>query len=639
MENTSDPDRRKPGSNAKQGPNPDPAAGLIPVISIPAGRQSQGGKSPAGKAPTGKASTGKAGNTGKASAGKAGNTGKPRSGGAQRPGVKAPAPPSKAPGQTRPMDPPTAALRSTRPKPPPPTTSVVRAAGVKALRPQPDRVRKTGDPRDKRPARTRKQVPPGTAPVASATVRPDRSSAAAKRMLRRLVQGENPPTQAMSIVERLAGSPYANPLVRTGGPDANARKTLDLALSMAETMFRYGAGALEVETAIIAVTAAFGLESIEVDITNQSVLLNYSPKDQTPITVMRVVRSWTNNYAGLGLVHQLVTEIIDGGLTRAEAANRLNEITHQPKPFPRWAVTVSTGIFSAAIVGFIGGGPLASLIGFAGTVMVSLLQRVLGRWRVPDFFTTAASGFVVTAMAMIFWSMEVPISPGIVVAGGILLMLPTGRLVSAVQDAINGFPVTASGRFLSAFLTFGALVAGIAVALVMGALFGMARLNVTDVASSQYSFPVTLLLLAIALATICIVEQSPRRLVLPTVLIGLAGFLVYQLADAGGVGPRLTPAVSAIFIGMVARIVALRMGAPQLIVAVPAVLFLFPGLAIFRSMYGLSIDAEDMYAGAVGLFDALTVILAISGGVVLGDNLGRPFTRNLNGNDRRNRRR
>ena len=547
-------------------------------------------------------------------------------------GVKAPAPPSKAPGQQT-GDIPTAVLRSTRPKPPPATTSVVRPVGTKAPKTQPGR-----DPREKRP-RTRKSVPSGTAPAGSTAVRTDRSSAAARRVLRRLVQGENPPTQAMSIVERLAGSPYANPLVRTGGPDASARKTLDLALSMAETMFRYGAGALEVETAIIAVTAAYGLESIEVDITNQSVLLNYSPKDQTPITVMRVVRSWTNNYAGLGLVHQLVTEIIDGGLTRAEAANRLNEITHQPKPFPRWAVTASTGVFAAAIVGFIGGGPLASLVGFAGTVMVSLLQRVLGRWRVPDFFTTAASGFVVTAMAMVFWSMEVPISPGIVVAGGILLLLPTGRLVSAVQDAINGFPVTASGRFLSAFLTFGALVAGIAVALVMGALFGMARLNVTDVASSQYSFPVTLLLLAIALATICIVEQSPRQLVLPTVLIGVAGFLVYELADAGGVGPRLTPAVSAIFIGMVARIVALRMGAPQLIVAVPAVLFLFPGLSIFRSMYGLSIDAEDMYAGAVGLFDALTVILAISGGVVLGDNLGRPFTRNLNGNDRRNRRR
>ncbi|MCC3296041.1 threonine/serine exporter family protein [Arthrobacter sp. zg-Y411] len=615
MENTSGPGRGRPGPKPDSAPNPDPVAGLIPVVSVPAGRGARAGKGPGpGAESRGQGAAAK-------SLGAA---------------AKAPAPPSTPPGRQPTGEMPTAALRSTRPKPPPPTTSVIRPAGAKALKPE--RGRKTADPREKRPARTRKTVPSGIAPAGSTAVRTDRSSAAARRMLRRLVQGESPPTQAMSIVERLAGSPYANPLVRSG-TDANARKTLDLALSLAETMFRYGAGALEVETAIIAVTAAFGLESIEVDITNQSVLLNYSPKDQTPITVMRVVRSWTNNYAGLGLVHQLVTEIIDGGLSRAEAANRLNEITHRPKPFPRWAVTFSAGIFAAAIVGFIGGGPLASLVGFAGTVMVSLLQRVLGRWRVPDFFTTAASGFVVTAMAMIFWSMEVPISPGIVVAGGILLMLPTGRLVSAVQDAINGFPVTASGRFLSAFLTFGALVAGIAVALVMGALFGMARLDVTDVASSQYSFPVTLLLLAVALATICIVEQSPRALVLPTVLIGLAGFLVYQLAEAGGVGPRLTPAVSAIFIGMVARIVALRMGAPQLIVAVPAVLFLFPGLAIFRSMYGLSIDAEDMYAGAVGLFDALTVILAISGGVVLGDNLGRPFTRNLNGNDRRNRRR
>lgn len=458
-------------------------------------------------------------------------------------------------------------------------------------------------------------------------------------MLRRLVQGEEPPTQAMSIVERLAGSPYANPTVRSAGPDANARKTLDFALSLAETMFRYGAGALEVETAIIAVTAAYDMDNIEVDITNQSVLLNYSPRDQTPITVMRVVRSWTNNYAGLGLVHQLVTEIIAGGIPRAEASNRLQEIMQRPKPFPRWAVTVSTGIFAAAIVGFIGGGVFASLVAFLSTVLVSLLQRGLGRWRVPDFFTTAASGFVVTALAMLFWSLDVPISPGIVVAGGILLLLPTGRLVSAVQDAINGFPVTASGRFLSAFLTFGALVAGIAVALVAGALMGMGRLDVTSVVSSQYPAAVTILLLAVALATICIVEQSPRNLVLPTVLTGVSGYLVFIAADAGGIGPRLTPALAAIFIGMVARIVALRMGAPQLIVAVPAVLFLFPGLAIFRSMYGLSIGADDVSAGVVGLFNALTVILAISGGVVLGDNLARPLTRNLSGNDRRNRRR
>jgi hypothetical protein len=143
-----------------------------------------------------------------------------------------------------------------------------------------------------------------------------RQNAAAKRMLRRLVQGENPPTAPMSIVDRLAGSPYANPMIQVGGVDASARKTIDFALHLAESMFRYGAGALEVETSIIAITAALGLKNIEVDITNQSVAINYAPKDQTPITLLRVVRSWTNNYAGLAKVHQLVTDIVSGGVGR-----------------------------------------------------------------------------------------------------------------------------------------------------------------------------------------------------------------------------------------------------------------------------------------------------------------------------------
>ena len=564
----------------------------------------------------------------------------------------------------------TGELKSTRPKPPPPTdtvtgtavpagapaTAAVRAA-TRAIR----TVRSRRPPAAAAPGRsTTTTKPPGTAKpgpprttgapagkperhVPSAS-RPDRSTAAARRMLRRLVQGEAPPTQAMSLVERLAGSPYANP-VRTAGADASARKTLDFALGLAETMFRYGAGALEVETAIIAVTAAFDLDSIEVDITNQSVLLNYSPKDQTPITVMRVVRSWTNNYAGLALVHQLVTDIADGGVSRAEAAVRLDEINQRPKPFPRWAVTGSTGVFAASIVAFIGGSPLESLIGFGSTILVSLLQRLFGRWRIPDFFTTAASGFLVTVLALAIWALgeagawQAQVSPGLVVAGGILLLLPTGRLVSAVQDAINGFPVTASGRFLSAFLSFAAIVAGIAVGLVLGAQMGLPPLAVTTVSGSQYGFVVTLALLAVALGTISITEQSPMRLILPTVGVGLAGYLAQLLAEAAGVGLRLTPAVAAVAIGVLARVVALRMGAPQLIVAVPAILFLFPGLSIFRSMYGLTIGIDDISGGVVGLFNALTVILAIAGGVVLGDNMARPLTRSFTGVERRNRRR
>ncbi|MEG9246966.1 threonine/serine exporter family protein [Arthrobacter sp. Soc17.1.1.1] len=467
-----------------------------------------------------------------------------------------------------------------------------------------------------------------------------RSNAAARTVLRRLVQGEAPPTQAMSIVERLAGSPYANPMIHVGGPDASARKALDFALNLAETMFRYGAGALEVETSIIAVTAAFGLDHIEVDITNQSVVINYSAKDQTPTTVLRVVRSWTNNYAGLTAIHRLVSDIADGGVSRTEAAQRLDEITHRPKPFPRWMVTAAFGIFSAAIVGFVGGTPLGSLIGFVSCILVDLVSRKLGEWRVPEFFSVAMSSALVTLIAMLFWWLQVPISPALVVVGGILLLLPTGRLVSATQDAINGFPVTAAGRFLSAILVFAALVAGIAVALVAGAALGIPELEVLESSGSQYPWPVVALLTFVAVAMICVAEQTDVRLVLPTSLVAVAGYLLMISAMAAGAGYRLAPALAAILIGALSRVVALRLGAPQLVVAVPAVLFLYPGLTIFRSMYVLTTDSGVASDGVFGLFNALTIVLAVAAGVVLGDNLARPFTRKLSSDDRqRNRRR
>ncbi|MCU1512236.1 MAG: threonine/serine exporter family protein [Arthrobacter sp.] len=481
---------------------------------------------------------------------------------------------------------------------------------------------------------------PRTEPMSPMQVR---QNVAAKRMLRRLVQGENPPTAPMSIVDRLAGSPYANPMIQVGGVDTSARKTIDFALHLAESMFRYGAGALEVETSIIAITAALGLKNIEVDITNQSVAINYAPKDQTPITLLRVVRSWTNNYAGLAKVHQLVTDIVTGGVGREEAVRRLEEITHSPKPFPRWMVTVAFAVFSAVFVGVLGGGPGASAVAFLSNLLVSLLARRLGRWRTPDFFITASCSFLVTFVALLLWRFGSPlgiqIAPEIVVVGGILLLLPTGRLVSSVQDAINGFPVTAAGRFLSTMLTFGALVAGIAVGFVVCDMTGMEPINVTKTFPPAYPWWAVGIMIAVAVVAIGITEQTTWQLLLPTAAIGVIGYLVLIGGEALGIGPRFSPALAAVVIGLLARVVALRMGAPQLVVAVPAALILLPGLTIFRSMYVLTIEESEVLMGAGGMLNAGAIVLGVAAGIVLGDTLARPLTKSLASNERRRARR
>jgi uncharacterized membrane protein YjjB (DUF3815 family) len=246
----------------------------------------------------------------------------------------------------------------------------------------------------------------------------------------------------------------------------------------------------------------------------------------------------------------------------------------------------------------------------------------------------------VTGIALILALMDVPISPEIVVAGGILMLLPSGRLVSAVQDAINGFPVTAAGRFLSAFLTFAAIVSGIAVALAFGGAFGAGKLDITAPVSGSLPVWLVLPLVFLGTLTIGIAEQTKARLLVVTSLVGTAGYAVVMAATALGLGDRLGPAIGAAVVGMLARWVALRMGAPQLVVAVPSILFLLTGLSIFRAMFVITITPDQSVLGAVGLFNALVVILAVAAGVVLGDNLARPFTRGLASHDKRyNRRR
>jgi uncharacterized membrane protein YjjB (DUF3815 family) len=146
-------------------------------------------------------------------------------------------------------------------------------------------------------------------------------------------------------------------------------------------------------------------------------------------------------------------------------------------------------------------------------------------------------------------------------------------------------------------------------------------------------------MVAVAVVAIAITEQTAWKLLLPTAAVGVIGHLVLLSGEAIGIGPRFAPALAAVVIGLLARAVALRMGAPQLVVAVPAALILLPGLTIFRSMYVLTIEESEILIGAGGMLNAGAIVFGVAAGIVLGDTLARPLTRGQASNERRRARR
>lgn len=445
------------------------------------------------------------------------------------------------------------------------------------------------------------------------------------------------PTQALRLADRLHDSPYqlTGARYKAVAEAKEAHNTMLLALKLGETMFRFGAGALEVETSIIVVTQAYGVFDAEVDITNQSISLNFAPPGEPPATYQRVVRTWETDFAGLADLHELVTQIAAAQVDRDDAHARLAAIRHRRKTFPNWVAFLANGVWASAFVVFIGGSWFSALLTLGASALSMATVYVMGRWRAPDVFATMAGGFIAVALAYgLYWT-DIFRDPALMIAASLILLVPSLRIVSAVQDGINGFPVTSAGRIVASFLVYVGLVAGIAIGIVAVDMLGAPAIDITQLTTIDYEHWVLTIVVAVAASGMAIASQTRYRLIIPTGLVSSVGYLFYAVALEVGLGPSIAPAVAAVAVGFCARIVALSLHAPQLVVAVPASLFLLPGLMIFRAMYEIGSNVDMMSGGVLELLQATVIILATATGLVLGDSLARPLTSGLKSNERR----
>ena len=450
------------------------------------------------------------------------------------------------------------------------------------------------------------------------------------------------------MVESLRHTPYRNVRVRqAAAEEREARAALDLALRVGELMLRCGAGAPQVESSVIAVAAAAGLDNLEVDITLQSLLIQCTTASGVPITMLRVVRSASRDFARLTAVHQFVESLVTDGYDREEAAARLREIRRAPRFWPRWAVRGSLGVLAAAIATMLGAGFVAAFVAALSALFVGYAARALGRRGLPDFYQCAIGGFCATVVAWGAFSLGsrgwLPVSSSefaFMVAGGITVLLPGRTVASAFEDAISGYSVTGAGRMFGVFLTTAGIILGVAtglsLTLTLTRAFDLELASPSIVSTRALSAPVLLAVvgaLAVGVAG-AVGLRSRKRLVLPAGLLCALGVGVsLAVGRVGEFGQLAAAGTAAMVLGFVGRLVALRLGAPPMVLVVPASYGLLPGLAIFRGLYemvnGSSSNAGtlSLQGGITTLLGAMAVLLAIAAGTVLGEFLAAPFDR------------
>ncbi len=469
-----------------------------------------------------------------------------------------------------------------------------------------------------------------------------------KSSLKSFVQADKSLTRPIRGLERISQRQFAlssrRHRERYVREKEEAREVLNFTLRLSEIMFHYGADAMDVDSAIVAVCAAYGLDDVEVDITNQSVIINYvsdiddvfssegvNARSSASIerfshTVVRVVRSWSENYAALADIYKLIHSITEEGLTREQADKQLQKINNAKKLYPPLVVLLGNAVAAGALTIGIGGSWRAGVVSLILFLCVYFLDQFLSKLQMPSFFHMAASAAFITFAAIslgdensFLTRVGLPVSAPHIVAAGLIMLVPTFKLVSSVQDAINGFPLTAAGRLVSTGMSFLGLVVGLATGVTALGFVGAQPL---DVSQSAFEFPAPLInitFMMIGTLAIGITTQARKSTLMWIMAVTLAGLLTYHgfTAVFGTGSGRGNTAVAAFVVGLLSMYLAHRFHAPQAIFSIPSLTFLLPGLSIFRGLYSFTVESNSAL-GVPGIIAAMAIILSMASGVVLG---------------------
>ncbi|WP_296606922.1 threonine/serine exporter family protein [Nocardioides sp.] len=412
-------------------------------------------------------------------------------------------------------------------------------------------------------------------------------------------------------------------------PERQLNLTLDFCLRVGEMLLSSGAGAADVIATMQSLAWHYGVRNPEIDITFTSLSMSYQRDPEEPASVLlRHVKQRDIDYEDLTLVDHLVRDVLRDEVDLKEARSRLARIVSSGHQTPRWAVTLGWGLMCAGVGLQLGGGPVVVGVAFLAAACIDRLQLLMARRRLPFFYRQVAGGGIATIIAVLAAALMPDLDPSVAVTANIIMLLAGIGFMGALQDALSGFYVTAGARLTEAMLATAGIIAGVSGGLTLAEVLGVdvGRLD-PGAAAGLKEVSVMALGAAICAAAFAFASYAPRRSLAPVGLVSAVAMVIAQSGMLGGVGRTWPTALAAFFVGLVSYTVAGRMRVPPLVVVVPAIVPMLPGLSIYRGLSLLAEGGNQTSDGLLAIITAASVAIALASGVILGEFVAQPLKR------------
>ena len=403
-------------------------------------------------------------------------------------------------------------------------------------------------------------------------------------------------------------------------------KILDLALRIGEILLSSGAGAADVTATMLGITRHLGLRNADIDVTFTLLRMSYqSDPDEMPVLLTRNISQRDIDYDDLTRTHELVLDLLDDRVTVNEARTRVARINSTGHWLPRWTVVLGSGVVGGGIALVLGGGVVVTAVAMLAGIGIDVLTRALARQRWPMFYQQIAGGLLATLLAIGTAALDRDVDTSLVITASIVLLLSGIGFMGAIQDALSGFYITSGARTIEAMLATTGLIAGVSAGLALAPVLGVSLGAVRPGSSGTTVVPLVLVGAIIAASAFAFTCYAPLRALPAVAMTTFLGHLAFLAVQSPEQSKPWAAGLAAVVIGMVSYSIAGRVGVPPLVVVVPAIVPMLPGLLIYR---GLSSMSEGSSLGILQLSAAAATTIGLAAGVILGEYVAQPLKRN-----------
>ncbi len=390
---------------------------------------------------------------------------------------------------------------------------------------------------------------------------------------------------------------------------------VELTLRLGTLAHQYGLPAYELDDLLANTAAAFGLSLTVIstpaclDIT----IDDFEDGGQRRFLVPLDPVSY--NLQKLSQTLKLTDAVRAGDVGVDEAGHRLNEIEALRPPYPVAAVGVAYAACGAGFAVILSAAWLDVALAAALSLVVFALAQAAERsaWLAERVYVISA--FVASAIASTAGVILDRSNTYVVALCAFVVLIPGLGLTLGTFELAKGHTLLGWNRLITSAVRTFALFAGASLAaLIVRALFGVAE----SAGQPAIALPVRYLSLVVLMVGLVVVFQvMPRQAPFAVA----AGVVAYVGLDIGGrAGIWQGPFLGALVLGLFAALfVKLRNGANPLIVLLPGIMILVPGVAAYSSLRALNSDSSSALSNSAQ--GVLVQIVSILSGLFVASSL------------------